>query len=457
MSLQVVILAAGQGKRMQSRLPKVLHALAGRALISHVVDTVKTLKGAHEPIVIFGHEGERLRAALPALNVQWVLQEKQAGTGHAVLQAMPFIQDDAHVLILCADVPLISAATLTHLIEKTPINGLGLLTAVLNQPYGYGRILRNADGHVISIVEERDANDAEKAIQEINTGIYYVPARYLREWLPQLGNQNHQGEFYLTDIIAFAVKAGLPIQTAQPASLFEIRGVNDRMQLAELEREYQRNQANQLMSAGVTLLDPARLDIRGEVHVGKDTIIDVNVILEGKVTIGENCHIGANVILKDCSIADHVNILPNTIIEGAQIASHAKIGPFARIRPETVLEESTHVGNFVEIKKSKIGTGSKVNHLTYVGDAIVGSKVNIGAGTITCNYDGANKHQTIIEDDAFIGSSTQLVAPVRVGAGATIGAGSTITQDAPAQQLTLSRVPQRSIAGWERPKKTVKT
>ncbi len=457
MSLQVVILAAGQGKRMQSHLPKVLHAIAGRALISHVVETVNTLKSPHEPIVIFGHEGERLRAALPDLNVKWVLQEKQAGTGHAVLQAIPFIQDDAHVLILCGDVPLISANTLTHLIEKTPKNGLGLLTAVLNQPYGYGRILRNADGQVISIVEERDANEAEKAIQEINTGIYYVPARYLSEWLPQLGNQNHQGEFYLTDIISFAVKAGLPIQTAQPASLFEIRGVNDRMQLAELEREYQRNQAKQLMSAGVTLRDPARLDIRGEVQVGKDTIIDVNVVLEGKISIGEGCNIGANVILKDCQLANHVEIKPNTMIEGASIASHAVIGPFARIRPETIIEESAHIGNFVEIKKSKIGAGTKVNHLSYVGDALIGVKVNVGAGTITCNYDGANKHQTIIDDHAFIGSCTQLVAPVHIGAGATIGAGSTITQDAPANQLTLSRTPQRSIAGWERPKKTVKT
>lgn len=450
MKTEVIILAAGQGKRMQSTLPKVLHTLAGKSLLAHVVNTVHGLAGQPKPKVVYGHEGDQLLKALSHLKVDWVLQEKQAGTGHAVMQALPHIQDDAGVLILCGDVPLISQATLEKLIQSTAQGGMGLLTANLPNPFGYGRIKRNAAGEVTAIVEERDANDAERAIHEINTGVYYVPAAWLKKWLPQLNSNNHQGELYLTDIIGFAVKENSAIHTVQPAALHEIRGVNDRMQLAELERDFQREQAKKLMQAGVTLLDPARFDVRGEVVVGKDTIIDVNVILEGHTRIGERCSIGPNCVIRDCVIADEVHIKANSVLEGATIATQAVIGPFSRLRPETVLAEKVHVGNFVEVKKSTVGAGSKINHLSYVGDAVVGAKVNIGAGTITCNYDGVHKHQTRIGDAAFIGSCTQLVAPVSIGEGATIGAGSTITEDAPAHQLTLSRTPQKSIPGWKR-------
>lgn len=450
MKTEVIILAAGQGKRMQSRLPKVLHTLAGKSLLAHVVHTVSHLPGHPKPKVVYGHEGDQLLKALSHIHVDWVLQEKQAGTGHAVMQALPHIQDEAGVLILCGDVPLISKTTLEQLIQATTQGGLGLLTANLPNPFGYGRIKRNAEGQVIAIVEERDASDTERAIQEINTGVYYVPAACLKKWLPLLKNNNHQGELYLTDIIGFAVKETISIHTVQPGSLYEIRGVNDRMQLAELERDFQREQAKKMMQAGVTLLDPARFDVRGEVSVGKDTIIDINVILEGNTHIGERCLIGPNCVIRDCIIADDVHIKANSVLEGATIAAEVVIGPFARLRPETVLAEKVHVGNFVEVKKSKVGAGTKINHLSYVGDAVIGAAVNIGAGTITCNYDGVNKHQTHIGDEAFIGSCTQLVAPVTVGEGATIGAGSTITEDAPAHQLTLSRAPQKSVAGWVR-------
>lgn len=450
MKTEVIILAAGQGKRMQSTLPKVLHALAGKSLLAHVVDTVSGLAEHPKPKVVYGHEGDQLLKALSHLTVDWVLQEQQAGTGHAVMQALPHIDEAAGVLILCGDVPLITRATLEKLIASTASGGMGLLTANLHNPFGYGRIKRDTSGEVIAIVEERDATDAERAIHEINTGIYYVPAAYLKRWLPQIKNHNHQGELYLTDIIGFAVSEKVSIHTVQPASLHEISGVNDRVQLATLERDYQREQAKMFMRAGVTLLDPERFDVRGEVQVGKDTIIDINVILEGNTRIGERCLIGPNCVIRDCVIADEVVIKANSVLEGATIASEAVIGPFSRLRPDTVLAEKVHVGNFVEVKKTTVGVGSKISHLSYVGDAIVGAKVNIGAGTITCNYDGVHKHQTHIGDGAFIGSSTQLVAPVKVGEGATIGAGSTITEDAPANQLTLSRAPQKTIEGWQR-------
>lgn len=454
MKNDVIILAAGQGKRMKSQLPKVLHRLGGLPLLLRVVNTVTALPGVDKPIVIYGHEGDLVKAALPDLNVQWVHQPEQAGTGHAVLQAMPMISDDAHVLVLCGDVPLISRDTLTHLMETTPRNGLGLLTARLPDPFGYGRIKRNAKGDVEAIVEERDATDAERAIHEINTGIYYVPATYLKAWLPKLNQNNHQGELYLTDIIPMAVKAGLVINTTHPLlGLHEIRGVNDRHQLATLEREFQHEQAKHWMRAGVTLHDPARFDVRGDVEIGQDTQIDINVILSGKTRIGQRCRIGAHCVIHDCDIADDVEIKPHSVLEGATIAASCTVGPFARLRPETVLAECVHIGNFVEVKKSNVGQASKINHLSYVGDATIGERVNIGAGTITCNYDGVNKHRTVIGDNAFIGSSTQLVAPVTVGKGATIGAGSTITQNAPDHQLTLSRSPQKSIPGWKRPTK----
>lgn len=450
MKTEVIILAAGQGKRMQSTLPKVLHTLAGKSLLAHVVDTVSTLAKHSKPKVVYGHEGDQLLKALSHLAVDWVLQAQQAGTGHAVMQALPKVDDHAGVLILCGDVPLITRATLEKLIASTAEGGMGLLTANLHHPFGYGRIKRDAQGQVIGIVEERDATEAERAIHEINTGIYYVLASDLKRWLPQIKNHNHQGELYLTDIIGFAVKEGVTIHTVQPETLHEISGVNDRVQLAALERDYQREQAKKFMRSGVTLLDPARFDVRGNVEIGKDTVIDINVIIEGNTRIGERCSIGPHCVIRDCVIADDVEIKANSVLEGATIGTEAKIGPFARVRPETVLAQGVHIGNFVEVKKSHVGVGSKINHLSYVGDALVGAKVNIGAGTITCNYDGVHKHQTRIEDEAFIGSCTQLVAPVTVGEGATIGAGSTITEDAPPHQLTLSRAPQKTITGWVR-------
>lgn len=456
MKTEVIILAAGQGKRMQSTLPKVLHHLAGKSLLEHVVGTVSTLP-TESPVVIYGHEGDKLQKALSGLTVRWVLQDKQAGTGHAVMQGLPLMDESAAVLILCGDVPLISRETLLCLMQAMPTQGLSLLTAQVVDPFGYGRIKRNEHGQVQAIVEERDASDKERAIQEINAGVYCVPVKFLKKWLPQLKNNNHQSELYLTDIIGFAVNEKCPIATVQPASLFEIRGVNDRVQLAQLEREYQRAQAETWMRSGVTILDPARFDIRGEVSIGKDTCIDVNVILEGKTQIGEHCVIGPNCVIRNSILANHVEIKANTLIDGARIGSYSQIGPFARLRPETILSTDVHVGNFVEVKKSQIAEGTKMGHLSYIGDAVVGARVNIGAGTITCNFDGAAKHETHIGDDAFIGSCTQLVAPVTVGEGATIGAGSTITEDAPSHQLTLSRVPQKSINGWERPKKSKTT
>lgn len=448
----MVILAAGQGKRMHSNLPKVLHPLAGKPLLEHVIDASMVLTKS-KPIVIYGHQGDLLTKKLVHREVQWVLQEEQLGTGHAVQQALPKITDDNQVLILCGDVPLISSETLTKLIETTPPNAVGMLTAHLTKPFGYGRIKRDANHHVVGVVEEKDATPTERDIHEINTGIYFLPAKYLKEWLPALQNNNAQKEYYLTDIIKHAFKHKIAIHAVHPADNSEIMGVNDRIQLAYLERCYQKNAAESLMRKGVTLRDPARVDIRGEVEVGRDVTIDVNVIFEGRVVIGDECTIGPNVILRDTIIGNQVVVRANTTIHGAKIANKCIIGPFARIRPDSVLEESARIGNFVEIKKTRVGKESKANHLSYIGDCDIGTGVNIGAGTITCNYDGVTKHQTIIGDNAFIGSCSQLVAPVMIGAGATIGAGSTITEDAPANKLTLSRARQHTVAEWKRPEK----
>lgn len=450
--LSVIILAAGKGKRMHSDLPKVLHPLGGQPLLAHVIRVARDL-GARQVRVVYGHGGELLLERLSMLPVQWVEQDPQLGTGHAVAQAMPQVPDGDTVLVLYGDVPLVAADTLGRLVEKAGPDALALLTVEMDDPSGYGRILRGEDGAVRGIVEEKDASPQQLALREVNTGMLAAPAGRLRGWLSALDNQNSQGEFYLTDAVAMAVAEGVRVDTVHPASVVEVRGVNNRLQLAELERSYQRSQAQRLMLAGVTLADPARLDIRGEVTAGRDVYIDVNVVLEGRVVIGDRVHIGANNHLKDSELAAGSRVLPNCVIEEAYIGPGSRVGPFSRLRPETRLAGHVHVGNFVEIKKSQIGEGSKVNHLSYVGDADVGRHVNIGAGTITCNYDGANKHKTIIADDAFIGSNTQLVAPVSVGEGATIGAGSTITRDAPPDELTLSRAPQTTRPGWKRPQK----
>ncbi len=453
-SLSIVILAAGQGTRMKSKLPKVLHLLAGKPLLAHVLDTARELNPARI-VVVYGHGGEAVPQALAAADVQWVEQAEQLGTGHAVEQAMPAISDDNLVLVLYGDVPLVKADTLAEL-ARLGSEGFGLLTVHLADPTGYGRIVRDEHGRVARIVEHKDATCEERRIDEVNTGILCAPAADLRRWLARLENDNVQGEFYLTDTIAMAVDEGVTVQTAHPASEAEVLGVNSRRQLAELERIFQREQAGRLMDGGVTLADPNRLDIRGEVDCGRDVFIDANVILEGRVRIGNDVTIGAGCVIRDAEIGDGVQIRPLSVIEEAEIGPEVQIGPFARLRPGTRLERDARVGNFVEIKNSRIGEGSKVNHLSYIGDTEMGAGVNIGAGTITCNYDGANKHRTVIGDNAFIGSDTQLVAPVTVGEGATLGAGTTLTDDAPAGKLTISRVRQKTIPGWKRPEKPQK-
>jgi len=455
MNLSVIILAAGQGTRMRSDIPKVLHPLGGQSLLGHVVNTAQGLK-AGAIYVVVGHGSERVRDALAAFPVKWVEQTQQLGTGHAVAQAVPMIPADHLALVLYGDVPLTSIATLQRLLAAAAEGVLGLLTAHLNDPTGYGRIIRDGQGDVVAIVEHKDAKPEQRDINEINTGMLAVKAGRLQQWVAGLDNKNTQGEFYLTDVIAMAVNDGVPIKTVHPTAITEIMGVNNKAQLAELERVYQNQQAARLMERGVTLRDPARLDVRGDITTGRDVTIDINVVCEGKVAIGNGVVIGANSYLRDVTIGDGTVIQPNSVIEEAEIGMGCRIGPFARIRPGTKLAADAHIGNFVEIKKATVGAHSKINHLSYVGDATVGSRVNIGAGTITCNYDGANKHQTIIEDDVFVGSDTQLVAPVTVGAGATIGAGSTITKNAPPGELTLSRAPQQTRVGWKRPVKTKK-
>ena len=453
MNLEVIILAAGQGTRMRSATPKVLHKVGQWSLLEHVHRLAMSLS-PRKVSIIYGHGGEDVLAQLSHLDTLWIEQKERLGTGHAVMQLSDDIGDDANVLILYGDVPLLRQDTVEKLLALVGEKSIGLLSVELDDPHGYGRIVRDVSGSVVKIVEQKDANSEEKAITEGNTGILAVNGGRLKGWLKRLDNKNAQGEYYLTDIIGLAVQDGLVVKTVRATNVDEVLGVNDRQQLAHLERVYQNDWARQLMAAGVTLRDPARFDLRGEiVHIGQDVEIDVNVILEGQIRIGDRVRIGPNTVIRDSEIGDDVEIQAMCVIEKAQVGRGSRIGPFARLRPETRLAEQVHVGNFVEIKKSTVSSRSKINHLSYVGDAIVGSDVNIGAGTITCNYDGANKFQTVIEDGAFIGSDTQLVAPVTVGKNATIGAGSTITKDAPESALTLSRVKQLTREGWKRPAK----
>lgn len=439
---------------MQSDLPKVLHALGGKPLLSHVVDTARQLSPSR-CCVIYGHGGDAVPSRLASDDLHFVLQEPQLGTGHAVMQAVPVLNDDEPTLVLYGDVPLTSVSTLKSLAAKAGKDKLAVLTIELDDPSGYGRIVREQQ-RIVRIVEQKDADDNERKIREINTGILVAPTRKLKEWLSRLSNDNAQREYYLTDIIAQAVHDGVLVESSQPAHAWETLGVNSKVQLAQLERIYQNNIANQLLEQGVTLTDPMRLDVRGALHCGRDVTIDVNCVFEGEVELGDRVQIDANCVIRNTRIDAGTHIKAFTHIEEAIIGSGSQIGPYARLRPGTALADDVHIGNFVEVKNSQFGAHSKANHLAYVGDASVGQRVNIGAGTITCNYDGANKHRTVIEDDAFIGSDTQLVAPVTVGRGATLGAGTTLTKDAPADSLTVSRAKQTSIAGWQRPVKSKK-
>ncbi|AXS83805.1 bifunctional UDP-N-acetylglucosamine diphosphorylase/glucosamine-1-phosphate N-acetyltransferase GlmU [Marinobacter sp. Arc7-DN-1] len=450
--LHVVILAAGQGSRMKSALPKVLHPVAGRPMLHHVIATAKQL-GAEKIHTVIGHGADRVRETTTGASVNWVTQSEQLGTGHAVAQALPDLPDEARVLVLYGDVPLTRHDTLDALVGTLDDNTLGLLTVTMDNPHGYGRIVRDANGAVQSIVEQKDASPEQQQIREVNTGILAVSAKHLKTWLPALSNSNAQGEYYLTDIIAMAVEQGLNVSVSQPKDPYEVQGVNNRLQLAELERWFQRREADRLMAEGATLADPARVDVRGELTIGNDLWIDVNVVFEGRVTLGSNVSIGPGCVIKDATIAEGAEIRANSVIEGATIGANAQVGPFARIRPGTELAANTKVGNFVETKKAVVGEGSKINHLSYVGDASLGRNVNVGAGTITCNYDGVNKYRTVIGDGVFVGSNTSLVAPVTVAADATIGAGSTITRDVADSELAVARGRQRNISGWEKPKK----
>jgi bifunctional UDP-N-acetylglucosamine pyrophosphorylase/glucosamine-1-phosphate N-acetyltransferase len=455
MNLSIIILAAGQGTRMNSARPKVLHPLGGRPLLAHVLDTARSLDG-NDIHVVIGYAADQVRTALPDPDIHWVMQEQQLGTGHAVAQAMHGVAKENTVLVMYGDVPLIGKETLEPLCQSASQGVVALLSAELDDPTGYGRILHHADGSISGIVEEKDATPKQRAIREINTGFLAAPAARLRGWLDALDNNNAQGEFYLTDVIARAVTDGTSVRGITTDNITEVMGINDRKQLAVQERCYQQRQAEACLQAGITLIDPARFDLRGQLDAGQDVVIDINAVLEGQVVLGDRVTIGPNVTLRNTTVGADVEILANCVIEGAVIGAGSRIGPFARLRPDTSLASATHIGNFVEIKKSEVGEGSKINHLSYVGDTTVGRGVNIGAGTITCNYDGANKHRTIIGNDVFIGSDTQLVAPVEVKDGATIGAGSTITRDAPAHELTLSRAPQETRSGWKRPVKQPK-
>jgi bifunctional UDP-N-acetylglucosamine pyrophosphorylase/glucosamine-1-phosphate N-acetyltransferase len=452
MPLSVVILAAGQGRRMHSDLPKVLQPLAGQPLLQHVIRTAHGLDPA-TIYVVYGHGGARVQAAVAHEDVNWVLQADQLGTGHAVMQAMGVIPDDHTVLVLYGDVPLIREPSLAKLVEAASEGQLALLTVNLDEATGYGRIVRDADGRVSGIVEHRDASAEQLQIREANSGLMAAPAGRLREWLLGLGRNNTQREYYLTDVVAGAVQAGDRVAAIPVAHAAEVLGVNDRIQLAQVEAGYRRERAEELMVAGATLADPSRIDIRGEVSVGRDVFIDVNTVLTGIVDLGARVKVGPNCVIRNSRIGADSEIHANCHIEDAVVGENCRIGPFARLRPDTELAHDVHIGNFVEVKNSQIGAGSKVNHLSYIGDARIGSAVNVGAGTITCNYDGANKWPTVIEDGAFIGSGSMLVAPVRIGAGATIGAGSVITADAADGKLTLGRARQTTVEGWRRPVK----
>ncbi|RQH05981.1 bifunctional UDP-N-acetylglucosamine diphosphorylase/glucosamine-1-phosphate N-acetyltransferase GlmU [Paraburkholderia dinghuensis] len=453
--MNIVILAAGMGKRMHSALPKVLHPLAGRPLLSHVLDTARTLDPTRL-VVVIGHGADAVRAAVAAPDVQFAVQEQQLGTGHALAQALPLIDPNVPTLVLYGDVPLTRASTLRRLTDAAGRNGYGILTVTLDDPTGYGRIVRDAAGKVVRIVEQKDASAAEREIAEINTGIVVTPTAPLAGWLAALKNDNAQGEFYLTDVVEQAKAAGHPIVTAQPDDEAETLGVNSKQQLAELERVYQRNVADSLLVAGVTLADPARIDVRGTLTCGRDVFIDVNCVFEGDVTLADNVTIGPNCVIRNAAIGAGTRIDAYTHIEDASVGAQAVLGPYARLRPGAKLADEVHVGNFVEVKNANIGHGSKANHLSYVGDADIGAGVNIGAGTITCNYDGANKHRTVIEDNVFVGSDTQLVAPVRVGRGVTIAAGTTVWKDVADDMLVLNEKSQVSKAGYARPVKKKK-
>jgi len=451
MPLSVVILAAGKGTRMKSSIPKVLHKLANKPLVEHVYDTAIGL-GAEEVIVIYGHGGDQVKESCKHFDAKWVEQKEQLGTGHAVMQAFDSLNLKNNVLVLYGDVPLTKKETLEDLLDGSE-GKVGLLSVNLENPFGYGRIIRNESNQVTGIVEQKDASEEQQKIQEVNTGILSCNGETLKRLLNNIDNKNSQGEYYLTDIFELAEKDNIEIKTAQPESSYEVEGVNNRLQLGTLERIHQRNIANELMTNGVALADPARIDIRGNADISNDVFIDINAVIEGDVKIGSGTSIGPNCVIINSKIGENVNIKANCVIENAVVDNNCEVGPYARLRPEAHLSKNAKVGNFVEIKKANIGKGSKVNHLSYIGDTEMGENVNVGAGTITCNYDGANKHKTIIGDDVFVGSDTQLVAPVNISAGVTIGAGATITKDVDEDMLVISRAPQKSISGWERPKK----
>ncbi|MGB8327346.1 MAG: bifunctional UDP-N-acetylglucosamine diphosphorylase/glucosamine-1-phosphate N-acetyltransferase GlmU [Steroidobacteraceae bacterium] len=452
MDLSIVILAAGEGKRMKSGLPKVLQPLAGRPLLKHVIDTARSLQPT-AIIVIYGHGGEQVRAALRGEAVEWALQAERLGTGHAVMQAMPHIPDNHRVLVLYGDVPLANRATLARLVESASGRSLSVLTVMLDDPTGYGRVVRDKSGRVRHIIEERDATPRQKKIREANSGVMAMPAKMLKGWLGKLGQSNAQREYYLTDIVEMAVRDKVGVNALIAPSAAEVLGVNDRAQLAQVEAVYRAARAQELMAAGVTLIDPARLDIRGTVSAGRDVQIDVNVVLEGRIVLGDRVRIGPHCVIRDTEIGSDTEVFASCVIDRAVIGPDCNIGPFARFRPSSTLARGVHIGNFVEVKNSQMGDGSKANHLAYVGDTTVGARVNIGAGTIVANYDGANKHRTIIEDDVHTGSNSVLVAPITVGAGATVGAGSTVTKHVPAGKLTVARAKQVTLEGWKRPTK----
>ncbi|MGR5178631.1 bifunctional UDP-N-acetylglucosamine diphosphorylase/glucosamine-1-phosphate N-acetyltransferase GlmU [Vibrio mediterranei] len=451
MKFSAVVLAAGKGTRMYSNKPKVLHTLAGKPMVKHVIDTCEGL-GSQNVHLVYGHGGDLMKSALEQETVNWVLQADQLGTGHAVDQASPHFADDEKVLVLYGDVPLISEQTIENLLEAQPTGGIALLTVVLDNPMGYGRIVRK-NGPVVAIVEQKDATEEQKLIKEINTGVMVATGGDLKRWLSGLSNDNAQGEYYLTDVIAAAHNEGRAVEAVHPANPIEVEGVNDRAQLARLERAFQSMQAQKLLEQGVMLRDPARFDLRGQLQCGMDVEIDANVIIEGSVTLGDNVVIGTGCVLKDCEIDDNTLVRPYSVIEGATVGEECTVGPFTRLRPGADLRNDSHVGNFVEVKNARLGEGSKANHLTYLGDAEIGQRTNVGAGVITCNYDGANKFKTIIGNDVFVGSDSQLVAPVIIADGATIGAGTTLTKDVAEGELVITRARERKITGWQRPVK----
>src|SRR5688572_6069699 len=451
MALQIVILAAGQGKRMRSGLPKVLHPLAGRPLLAHVLDTARTLK-ARRIVVVHGHGAEAVRAAFPDAGIAWALQSEQLGTGHAVQQAMPHLEAGGDVLVLYGDVPLVREATLRRLLEAAR-EGLAVLTVELDDPAGYGRVLRDQAGRVARIVEHKDAAPSERAVREVNAGFYALSAPRLAGWLKKITNRNAQKEYYLTDIVALAVAEDVPVIGVRAEDEWEVAGVNSRRELAALERRYQKQAAERLLDEGVTLADPARIDVRGALQCGRDVSIDVNCVFEGRVTLADGVRVGANCVLRDVTVGNGTEVFAFSHLDSSVVGARCRIGPYARLRPGAELADEVHIGNFVEIKASRLGAASKANHLAYIGDAELGARVNVGAGTITCNYDGAEKHRTVIEDDCFIGSDATLVAPVRIARGSYIGAGSTISKDTPPGQLTVARAKQVSVPGWKPPKK----